>query len=78
MHRWDGRGVDQAIESDSFLMPRVEDLIDRIARCKFEAERAGYTPMIFSALEMSSYGDAYEQCTFAEVHGGFTPSLFSF
>ncbi len=48
---WDGRGVNRAIESDSFLMPRVEDLIDRIARCKFEAERAGYTTMIFSGLD---------------------------
>ena len=48
---WDGRGVNRAIESDSFLMPRVEDLIDRIARCKFEAERAGYKNMIFSGLD---------------------------
>ena len=32
-------------------MPRVEDLIDRIARCKFEAERAGYTSMISSGLD---------------------------
>jgi hypothetical protein len=32
-------------------MPRVEDLIDRIARCKFEAQRAGYTNMIFSGLD---------------------------
>jgi hypothetical protein len=48
---WDGRGVNRAIESDSFLMPRVEDLIDRIARCKFEAQRAGYTNMIFSGLD---------------------------
>ena len=47
---WDGRGGNRAIESDSFLMPRVEDLIDRIARCKFEAQRAGYTNMIFSGL----------------------------
>jgi hypothetical protein len=48
---WDGRGVNRAIESDSFLMPRVEDLIDRIPRCKFEAQRAGYTNMIFSGLD---------------------------
>jgi hypothetical protein len=48
---WDGRGVNRAIESDSFLMPHVEDLIDRIARCKFEAQRAGYTNMIFSGLD---------------------------
>jgi hypothetical protein len=47
---WDEMGVNRAIESDSFLMLRVEDLIDRIARCKFEAERAGYTTMIFSGL----------------------------
>ncbi len=47
---WDGRGVNRAIESDSFLMPRIEDLIDRIARCNFEDERAGYKNMIFSGL----------------------------
>ena len=29
---WDGRGLNRAIESDSFLIPHVEDLIDRIAR----------------------------------------------
>ena len=48
---WDGRGVNRAIESDSFLIPRVEDLIDRVARCKYEAERAGFTHMIFSGLD---------------------------
>ena len=48
---WDGRGLNRAIESDSFLIPHAEDLIDRIARCKFEAERAGYNTMIFSGLD---------------------------
>ena len=43
--------MNRAIESESFLMQRVEDLIDRISRCKFEAERAGYTTMIFSGLD---------------------------
>jgi hypothetical protein len=29
---WDGRSVNRAIKADSFLIPRVVDLIERIAR----------------------------------------------
>jgi hypothetical protein len=29
---WDGRSVNHAIKADSFLIPRVEDLIERITR----------------------------------------------
>ncbi len=33
---WDGRSVNRAIKSDSSLIPRVEDLVERIARLKHE------------------------------------------
>ena len=45
---WDGRSVNKALESDAFMIPRVEDLIDRIARLKWEAEKAGFTEMFFN------------------------------
>jgi hypothetical protein len=33
---WDGRSVNRTIKTDSFLIPRVEDLIERLARLKHE------------------------------------------
>jgi hypothetical protein len=66
---WDGRGVNRVIESDSFLMPRVEDLIDRIARCKFEAERAGYKNMILSGLDQRT---SFWQLSLDEASRPFT------
>ena len=49
---WDGRSVNQAIESDAYLIPRVEDLIDRIARVKHEAARKGITEMWISTIDL--------------------------
>ncbi len=40
---WDGRSVNRAIKTDSFLIPRVEDLIERITRLKHEANVEGIT-----------------------------------
>ena len=48
---WDGRGVNKALESDAYLIPRVEELVDRIARLKYEAEKNGVTQLIFSGLD---------------------------
>ena len=49
---WDGRSVNKAIESDAYLIPRVEDLIDRIARVKHEAARKGITEMWISTIDL--------------------------
>ena len=38
---FDGRSINRAIVFDSHMIPRVEEIIDRIAILKFEAERAG-------------------------------------
>ena len=51
---WDGRTLNSALESDSYLIPRVEELIDRVARLKYEAERAGVKGMIFSGLDQKT------------------------
>ena len=49
---WDGRGVNAALESVSYLIPRAEDLIDRVARLKFEANKAGYHRMFLSTIDL--------------------------
>ncbi len=49
---WDGRSVNQAIKADSFLIPRVEDLIERIARLKYQANAKGITEMWISTLDL--------------------------
>ena len=49
---WDGRSVNSKLESDSYLIPRIEDLIDRVARVKHEAQRAGYTQMYLSTIDL--------------------------
>jgi hypothetical protein len=49
---WDGRSVNRAIKADSFLIPRVEDLIERIARLKHEANAKGITEMWISTLDL--------------------------
>ena len=48
---FDGRQINQAIEPDSHFIPRVEELIDRVARLKYEAEKAGETNLIISCLD---------------------------
>ena len=48
---FDGRQSNQAIEPDSHFIPRVEELIDRVARLKYEAEKAGETNFIISCLD---------------------------
>jgi hypothetical protein len=45
---WDGRSVNRVIKADSFLIPRVEDLIERITRLKHEANAKGITEMWIS------------------------------
>ena len=60
---WDGRGVNKALESDAFMIPRVEDLIDRIARLKWEAEKAGHTNMFFSGIDQRT---SFWQCALDE------------
>ena len=47
----DGRGVNKALKCDTHTIPRVEDMIDRIASLKFEAERAGFSNMLVSCLD---------------------------
>ncbi len=42
---WDGRSVNRAMKTDSFLIPRVEDLIERIARFKHETSAKGCLEM---------------------------------
>ena len=48
---FDGRSINRALQFDSHMIPRVEELIDRIAVLKHEAERAGKTEMIISTLD---------------------------
>ena len=48
---WDGRSVNKALESDAFMIPRVEGLIDRIARLKWEAQKLGYSEWVFSGKD---------------------------
>ncbi len=43
---WDGRSVNRTIKVDSFLIPRVEDLIERITRL------TGITEMWISTLDL--------------------------
>ena len=49
---WDGRSVNRAIKTDSFLIPRVEDLIERIARLKHETSAKGCLEMWISTLDL--------------------------
>ena len=49
---WDGRGVNSALESNSYLIPRIEDLIDRVARLKMEANKAGCHVMHMSTIDL--------------------------
>jgi hypothetical protein len=51
---WDGRSVNRAIKVDSFLIPRVEDLIERIARLKHEVNVKGC-----SEMWISTFGSSY-------------------
>lgn len=60
---WDGRSVNKALESDAFMIPRVEDLIDRIAQLKWEAEKAGFTEMFFSGIDQRT---SFWQCALDE------------
>ncbi len=48
---WDGRSVNKALESDAFMIPRVEGLIDRIARLKWDAQKLGYSERVFSGID---------------------------
>ncbi len=49
---WDGRSVKRDIKTDSFLIPRVEDLIERITRLKHEVNAKGITDMWISTLDL--------------------------
>jgi hypothetical protein len=49
---WDGRSENRTIKADSFLIPRVEDLIERIARLKHEVNTKGITEMWISTLDL--------------------------
>ena len=48
---FDGRGINRALEYDAHMIPRVEDLIDRVARLKYDAEKAGVKRMIVSTID---------------------------
>ena len=48
---FDGCQINQVIGPDSHFIPRVEDLIDRVARLKYEAERASEANVIMSCLD---------------------------
>ncbi len=49
---WDGRSVNRDIKTDSFFIPRVEDLIERITHLKHEANAKGTTQMWISILDL--------------------------
>jgi hypothetical protein len=49
---WDGRSVNRTIKTDSFLIPRVEDLIERITRMKHESNAKGCSEMWISTLDL--------------------------
>ena len=49
---WDGRSINKALESDSFLIPRVEDLIDRVGRLRTEALKAGKSEIWISTIDL--------------------------
>ena len=51
---FDGRSINRALQFDSHMIPRVEELIDRIAILKHEAERAGKKEMIISTLDQKT------------------------
>ena len=44
--------MNSALESVSYLIPRIEDLIDRVARLKFEANKAGHDRMYMSTIDL--------------------------
>ena len=49
---WDRRSVNRDIKADRFLIPRVEDLIERISRLKHEVNAKGITEMWVSTLDL--------------------------
>ncbi len=49
---WDGRSVNRTIKTDSSLIPRVEDLIERVARLKHEANAEGCLEMWICTLDL--------------------------
>jgi hypothetical protein len=49
---WDGRSVNRANKADSFLIPRVGDLIERIARLNHETNAKGCSEMWISTLDL--------------------------
>ena len=49
---WDGRSVNNAIEFDAYMIPRVEDLMDRIGRLKHLASQNGKEEMWISTLDL--------------------------
>ena len=65
---FDGRQINQAIETDSHFVPRVEELIDRVARLKYEAEKAGETNLIISCLDQRT---SFWQLALAEAADSF-------
>jgi hypothetical protein len=49
---WDGRSVNNAIDFDSYMIPRVEDLMDRIGRLKHLTHANGKDEMWISTLDL--------------------------
>ena len=49
---WDGRSVNNGIDFDSYMIPRVEDLMDRIGRLKHLAHANGKDEMWISSLDL--------------------------
>ena len=49
---WDGRSINKALESDSYLIPRVDDLIDRVGRLRTEALKAGKSEIWISTIDL--------------------------
>ena len=64
-HRFvfDGRLVNKVIETDAYFIPRTEDPIDRVARVKREAARAGVEKMYLSTIDLRT---SFWQCTLDE------------
>ena len=56
-------------ENVAYLIPRTEDLIDRIARLKFEANRLGLTKMYLSTIDLRT---SFWQLTLDEDSRDFT------
>ena len=49
---WNGRSLNRAIKIDSFLIPRVEDLIESIAQLKHESNVKGCSEMWIYTLDL--------------------------